>query len=289
MKNTQWIAVTLLFLTFFASCKKDEDAGPILPSAALSNIEIGSGNNELGIAGQDFHFNVEILAGDKIDYVEAKIVQRDNESYDDVWSHGKKWTDHKGAKNATIHSHFDIPEDAVEGVYDFLIIVHDENGSVTEEKRQITIWQPENLPINPTFYTFNVSLNDDFDATTIKKGEPIYMVSRLNFVKDDGTMYFLLINKKHNHRPETVDAIDFDKAIVYDMREHKGMELTGQTGNVDPLPTDFIIGSDTDPMGNPITGEKAWESGTYYAAVIYTNTTHNISVFEYKEITIEME
>src|SRR5690606_29807572 len=60
MKNTQWIAVTLLFLTFFASCKKDEDAEPILPSATLSNIEIGSGNNELGIAGQDFHFNVEI-------------------------------------------------------------------------------------------------------------------------------------------------------------------------------------------------------------------------------------
>lgn len=42
-------------------------------------------------------------------------------------------------KNATVHKHFDIPENAVEGKYDFTIIVNDENGTTLEEKRNITI------------------------------------------------------------------------------------------------------------------------------------------------------
>ncbi|WP_312790008.1 DUF4625 domain-containing protein [Sphingobacterium sp.] len=292
MKKNKLMLVMFLIVTCFTACKKDnENPGQDtenLPKPKMENLEIGIGNNELGVIGQDLHFNVDVLAGDKIDFVEAKIVQRDNETYKSKWNFTKKWEQYKGAKNTNIHSHFDIPLDAVEGIYDFFVIAHDENGTKTEIKRKITIWSKESLPINPTFYTFNVSLNGDFQASTIKKGQPIYMVSRIDYVKDDGKMYILLINKKHNHKPETIQAIDFSKAIVYDMREHKGMKNTGQTGNVDPLPSQFIIGTDKDPFGNPITGEKSWESGTYYAAIIYTNTTHNMSIFEYKEIKIEM-
>ncbi|MGV3603031.1 MAG: DUF4625 domain-containing protein [Dyadobacter fermentans] len=283
-------ALLILTAPAFIACDKDEagvEADSDKPKPTIDNVEIGLNNNEVGVIGSDFHFNVDIVAADKIDIVEVKIVQREGETYAKKWGYEKKWEQHKGAKNTNIHSHFDIPVDATDGIYDFWIIVHDMNGAKLEEKRKITLWSADKLPVNPQVYVFNTFLNGDINATTVKKGEKLFMISRLTGVKDDGKMYMLLINKKHNHRPETVSAIDFNKAIVYDMREHKGIANTSEFVNMDP-PGDFLIGAAKDPKGTAISGDKAWESGTYYLAMVYTNTTHNMSTFQYKEIKIDM-
>lgn len=283
--NPLVLAALFACSVFFTSCNDEDEPAPQLPVPTMENIEIGLSNNEIGIIGQDFHFNVDIVAGDRIDYAEARIVQRSDETYSKEWSFTRVWEQYKGAKNTNIHSHFDIPEDAPEGLFDFFVTVYDENGTKAEEKRKIRIWKAENLPVNPTVYVFNFSASptDDwnFDVTTMKRGDKFYMVTSIDGVKDDGEVYLMLINKKHNYKPESLTGLDFSKVIVYETREHTAIP-NSTLWRVIESPK-IIIGETTkDKLGNDI----VWEDGDYWAAMIYNNTTHNMGTFEYKEVKL---
>ena len=118
-------------------------------------------------------------------------------------------------------------------------------------------------------------------------------------LKGDGKFIVVLINKKNNHRPESIDAIDYSKTIIWNIAEHQGLETSQSFGNssITFTPTfafitpDFVIGSALDnnlPVANPVTDLKAWESGNYYLGVLYQNTTYNMSLFHYIDVTLEM-
>ncbi|WP_443936796.1 DUF4625 domain-containing protein [Pedobacter sp. MW01-1-1] len=148
MKTTKILTLFLVVAIGFTACKKDQSEAE-LAKPTIENIEIGLNNSEIGIIGQDFHFNADVIAGDKIDMVEVKILQKVGGTYSAPWSLTVTWPQYKGAKNTNIHKHFDIPSAAVEGEYDFIITIMDENGTKTEEKRKIRIWTKENLPVFP--------------------------------------------------------------------------------------------------------------------------------------------
>lgn len=312
MKTKQIVAATmLLFVSAFTACKKDDDKAPELTKPVIEGIEIGLNNNEIGVIDQDFHFNADITAGDKIDVVEIKILQKTGETYSKTWSHTVTWTQYKGSKNTNVHKHFSIPTEAAEGKYDFIITVTDENGTKLEEKRNITIYAAGNIPVNPTASIFNIMVNDDNSffytkgsfkeaGSSLKKGDKFNSQITISGVKGSGKMYILLINKKHNHRPESIDQIDFTKAIVYDVFEHKDeantFDFTNTPADFSTNPftvrrwPDLTIGGTTDNNvpATPINGTKAWETGTYYYGVVYLNTTHNISFHKYIEIPLNM-
>lgn len=128
---------TLLLL--LGSCQ--EDVEPDLLSPSINDIEVGLNNDEIGVIGEDFHLNADILAGELIEEVIIQIKPIAEESYVAYWDFELIWDEYKGVRNTNVHKHFDIPEDAVEGVYDFFIIVTDQNGTKTEVKRQITIFK----------------------------------------------------------------------------------------------------------------------------------------------------
>jgi hypothetical protein len=303
--HTSRTLLTLLLLaTLFSACKKDQDApAPLAPT--ITNVEVGLGNNELGVIGKDFHLNAKVLAGSKIENVRVIIQQRSGETYAKVWSHEINWLEYKDTKNASIHKHFDIPADAAEGKYDFLIIVQDQNGTTLEEKRNLTIYEEKNLPVNPKQTIFNLFRNYQryyrkgaftTPGAKLLKGDTLHSQVAISSVKGDGKLYLLLINKKFNHRPESIEQIDFSKAIVYDVVEHKGMATAGDfsntiDGNVVREWPQLVIGGATDnnaPTPNAISGSKAWETGTYYYGLVYKNTTYNMSFFEYIEVPIEL-
>ncbi|KAF2339587.1 DUF4625 domain-containing protein [Flavobacterium nitrogenifigens] len=138
MKTTKLILVSLFAAMAFTSCSNDDsEEKQAIPT--IDKIELGLSNSETATIGADFHFNAEVTAADKIENVQVKIVQKNTETYSEVWSHEITWTQYAGAKNATVHKHFDIPEDAVAGKYDFIIIVNDQNGSKLEVKKNLTI------------------------------------------------------------------------------------------------------------------------------------------------------
>ncbi|QDO94446.1 hypothetical protein FNB79_10880 [Formosa sediminum] len=112
-----------------------------------------------------------------------------------------------------------------------------------------------------------------------------------------GIMYGLLIKKSYNHKPETIEEIDFDKVIVTEVVEHvdeedifilKNNRDTGHWNYGLPLQIGAIEDNLT-PTANPITDGRAWETGTYYYGVVYTNLSYNRSTFKYIEFDIKME
>lgn len=303
-KITFFTIATLIMGVFFTACDKDDEIAPEL--STIENVEIGSGNNEIGVIGRDFHFEMDVVAGDKIDDVQVKIQQRSDETYSKDWSFEIEWDQYNGVKNANVHTHFDIPEDAAEGTYDFVIIVNDENGTTLEEVMTISIYLPENLPVDPQLGIFNISKNGDslyrdgefLGDNQVANNDTLSSQVSIEGVKGDGRMYILLINKALNHRPETIADIDFSKAIVYDIFEHENEEQVYSFSNFifDPetftmvrgLPS-LTIGAASDnnaPDSNPIDGDKAWENGNYYFGVVYQNTTYNHNFHHYIEFGV---
>lgn len=138
MKTTKLILASLFAAIAFTSCSSDDsEQNQAIPK--IDKIELGLSNSETATIGADFHFNAEVTAADKIKNVQVKIVQKSTETYSKVWFHEITWTQYADSKNATVHKHFDIPEDATEGKYDFIIIVNDQNGSKLEVKKNLTI------------------------------------------------------------------------------------------------------------------------------------------------------
>lgn len=127
------------------SCKKENEL-PVFAEPSISNVELGLGNSGIAVVGQDFHFEMDVVAGERIETISISIVQRESETYPSEWRHEITWEQYKGARNTNVHKHFDIPEDAPEGTYDFLIIVSDQNGSELEETYTLGIYLPDNLP-----------------------------------------------------------------------------------------------------------------------------------------------
>jgi len=134
----------VLSIFFYSACS--EDPVPMLKAPTIENIELGSGDNGIAIIGQDFHFNADVEAGDKIETVDITIRQKSGETYPADWSMSIIWDQYKGLKNTNVHQHFDIPEDAVEGIYEVVILVKDQNGETTEVTRDLTIYNEASFP-----------------------------------------------------------------------------------------------------------------------------------------------
>lgn len=301
-KAIKMFTAFLLLVSSITACKEDENPLPELPIPTMDNIELGLGDAGVGIIAQDFHFNASIVAAGKIEKVEIKILQKEEETYSEIWEHEIIWDEYKDLKNATVHKHFTIPENAIEGKYDFIITVYDQNGSKLERKRDIAIYSAANIPVEPKITQLSLKKNGQsiFDlhgmnenpTENFSKGDTLTSHVDISFVKGDGIVYLLLIKKSANHNPTTIEEIDFSQAIVYDMYEHKNqtsvfnfsnflIDLTTNPFTVIKRIPGFGIGTEKDnriPVAGAISGDKAWGSGEYNLVVIYKNTTYNKTV-----------
>jgi hypothetical protein len=306
-KRRAFRSLSLLFVFLFSifsfSCDRKDDVAPDVPAATLENIEIGSGGNGKGIIGRDFHFDMDVVAATRIADIQVLIKQKTGVTYSKDWSFEVTWEEFKGVKNTNVHKHFEIPQDAPEGNYDFIIRVKDENGSMKEEIRPVELINADKLPVLPELYSFMLQkkgkgfvyiFNRGYTDPSDKgyaKGDTLSAYVDIRHVKDDGVIYTLLIKKSGNHRPECVKDIDFSKVIVADVREHKGIKevgvFTNYVGLPDFSPRDLVIGASSDnniPSAGKI--ENAWTSGDYYFGIVYTNTTHNMSAHYYIDLKL---
>jgi len=286
----------MLVIAGLSACKKENTEQDALKPTA-ENVEIGTANNKRALRGRDFHFNADILAASKIKDVKLVISQKAGQTYTSGWKFELSWPEYIGAKNTNVHKHFTIPAVAPEGTYDFAVIVQDENGSQLEIKGDLIILDPANLPVDPKIGRDFVSRNgtliyytDTYEEKELifKKGDEMSLHAQVSEIKDDGILYSVLIKKKFNYYPESIDKLDLSKVIVVTKVEHKGL---GNAAKVSTLKlVNGVYGGETikvgaamdnnEPSANAITGEKAWESGQYQWVILYKNTTHNISVFK---------
>lgn len=59
-KTKQLFNFIPVLLLIFSSCIDEDNTPKTLP--AVSDIEVGLHNNEIGVIDDDFHFNAEVLA-----------------------------------------------------------------------------------------------------------------------------------------------------------------------------------------------------------------------------------
>ncbi len=299
MKNS--ITLLMLLVVFATSCKKDDKPDIIAPTA--TNIEIGTANNKQAIRGRDFHLNADVVAGDKIKAVEIKILQKAGQTYTSTWKFELAWEQYNGAKNTNVHKHFTIPAEAPEGKYDFYFTVLDENGTRLEIKEDFTIIDAANMPVDPKIGRDIFSRNgtviyymDSYveQELIFKKGDEFTAHAQVSEIKGDGILYTVLIKRKANYFPESIDKLDLSKAIVISKVEHKGLPNASKISTLKQVNGVYggetiTIGAEKDgnePITNPIIGEKAWESGKYNLVILYKNTTYNMSTYKSIPITI---
>lgn len=311
-KTKQLFNFIPVLLLIFSSCIDEDNTPKTLP--AVSDIEVGLHNNEIGVIDDDFHFNAEVLAGDLLEAVQVDIIQKSEENYEKEWSFQIIFTDRiEGLKNASLHRHFSIPAEAPRGKYDFIITVIDQNGTSLEEVREINIIDAADYPeVSPYVSVFGIDRidtegksgfnnfynNGNFqnpNAAFFSKDESIWSTFQIGNTKGDGIMYGLLIKTSHNHKPENIEEIDFNKVIVTEYLEHNGEEEVfvlknnRDTGHWNYGPV-LKIGAEKDnnlPDPYSITESKDWGNGSYYYGVVYTNLSYNRSTYKY--ITFEIK
>lgn len=289
----------MLLSGLLPSCKKEEQASVPNPPTA-EHVEIGYANNKQAIRGRDFHFNADLLAGDKIESVQVEILAKAGQTYTSQWKMEIAWDEYKGLKNANVHKHFTIPIEAPEGKYDFFFIVNDANGTKLELKEDFQIFDAANMPVDPVVDRDIFSRNDDMvyymdnfveDPIVFKKGDKFTARAQIKQIQGDGILYTALIKRTLNHSPETVDKLDLTKAIIISKVEHRELGLAAKVNtyklvNGTLSRDDIMIGAEKDGLGSPINGERQWASGQYNLVILYKNTTFNMSAFKSIPMTI---
>lgn len=89
------ILASILVSELFVSCKKEGETSEVF-SLKAENVEIGYANNKQAIRGRDFHFDADILAGDKIESVQVKILPKAGQAYTSSWKTEMAWDEFKG-------------------------------------------------------------------------------------------------------------------------------------------------------------------------------------------------
>src|SRR5690606_6797771 len=214
------------------SCSDDDKLEIELSKPIIENIEIGSGNNGIGVIGRDFHFDMDVLAGEALADIQVKIIGKENQAYDHTWSFEITWDEYQGMKNTNVHKHFDIPNDAPQGDYYFVILVNDQNGTVLKQQKEISLIKASDLPVEPKLYLWTIQ-TDQGDSHYVNEllenpegvelCRDVVLTSQI-FIENEkevGKVYILLIKIQASHFSETVEDIDFSKAIVYDVFELK--------------------------------------------------------------------
>src|SRR5699024_1346697 len=107
----------MISMLLFNSCSDDDDQQIVQVKPTIEAIEIGSVNNGIGIIGRDFHFDMDVVAGEALGDIQVKIEGKSDQTYDHKWSFEITWDEYQGMKNTNVHKHFDIPNDAPSGVY----------------------------------------------------------------------------------------------------------------------------------------------------------------------------
>ena len=296
--------VKLFFLFFvaaatFTACNNDDDERTATKPTA-TNVEIGTANNKRALIGRDFHFNADIVAGDKIADVQLKILPKKGETYTKDWKCELSWIEYKSAKNTNVHKHFNIPAEAPEGKFDFYFIVKDENGTELEIKEELTITDPANMPADPLIGRDMLSRNDDLiyhmetwvePELIFKKNDLLTAHAQVSQIMGDGILYSVLIKKSLNYHPESIDNLDLKKVIVISKVEHKDLPPASKIATLQKINEvwggqSITIGAEKEADGTAIAGGKAWQSGQYNWVVLYKNTTYNLSVYKSMSITI---
>ncbi|MHC1777172.1 MAG: DUF4625 domain-containing protein [Lentimicrobium sp.] len=256
MKTIRIMLVTLSAIAIFASCKKDEE----IKAPEFVKFELGYDNSGTAVIGADLHMDAEILADGKIANIMVEIHHEGDHGIKLVleteWEFDSTYTTgYAGAKNVDFHEHVDIPTSAEAGDYHFHLIVTDMEGNRTEKEAELELIVPTdtNAPV------ITVS-NSPSNGQLFSNGSAIAISGNITDDKALGGIYIGLVSTAQSLADSEVNATN----TITLLHTH---EFTNS------LSFDFnasiIVGAlqDNNVPQKPITGDIAWQSGSYYLLI----------------------
>jgi hypothetical protein len=134
---------SILLFAFITGCSKDDEVVPLLPPE-LSSVEIGTANSKTAYAGQDFHLEASLQSQNPLASLKIQITPVVSGR---GWIYSALYTQQvAGLKNAVFHEHLKVPDDALAGDYDLLLLITDQNGLKTEYRSSIKVIKDPSLP-----------------------------------------------------------------------------------------------------------------------------------------------
>jgi len=234
MFATSFLKRTIVLLGLSISligCKKDEE-NSLIVAPEFAGIEIGTANTKTAYAGQDFHIEATLKAGANLSGLKVQITPVVSGR---GWSFSQIYTkDIKGLKNAVFHEHLLVPEDAVAGEYDLLLVLTDESGGRSEYKSTIKIIKN---PMLPSASLMSVVFDGNSD---LQLSGRIKAPNNLEFIKVE--IQSTLWTRIYDFNGVDVEnKTEFDLSEVIDMRQppkghyHVNITIADQKNNRLPL------------------------------------------------------
>ena len=131
------ISFFILGVSFLFSCSKEDNKNDQqLPAPIIESVEIGEQNAKTAYIGDEFHLEATFIAEAGIKEVKLQITYPNGDSSFRI---EQTFPDFVGLKGGHIHKHFDIPADAKEGNYDFLLTITGQNDKTISVKETLVI------------------------------------------------------------------------------------------------------------------------------------------------------
>lgn len=131
------------FLTH-SSCTKSDAPPPV-----IHLTELGYENSRTVSPGSDLHFEADIVAEGKIDYISLEIHPEGDHGKagsvlgtESEWEVDTVYTGFTGLKNTLLHEHVEVPANTGTGTWHFYLRVTDLLGQQTILEEEISIQHP---------------------------------------------------------------------------------------------------------------------------------------------------
>lgn len=243
------IAITTALISF-PSCKDDDN--PSRP--VISSMELGLNNSKTGYVGDDLHVEAEVVAEATISTIEVEIHQEED-SNDGAWTYDSVYTEFSDLKNTTFHKHIDISADADTGTYHFHFIVTDKDGNQTEYEEELLITIPEDSEAPEITISSAPTSGETFSS-----GQTITISGTVTDDISLGGLYIGLVRDGQSLADSEVNATNTITMLhTHDFDEGDSYTFTAT----------ITVGASQDNNITPkdITGDIAWQSGSYYILV----------------------
>jgi hypothetical protein len=141
--NFRSFAFCILLFAVITGCSKEDAVSPLLPPE-ISGVESGTANSKTAYAGQDFHLEAMLQSQNTLSSLKIQITPVVSGR---GWIYSAVYTKNvAGLKNAVFHEHLKVPEDALAGDYDLLLLITDQSGLKTEYRSSIKVIKDLSLP-----------------------------------------------------------------------------------------------------------------------------------------------
>ena len=262
------ISFILLGITFLVSCSKDENKNEQQLSAPIiESLEIGEQNAKTAYIADEFHLEATFIAEAGIKEVKLQITYPNGDSSVRI---EQTFPEFVGLKGGHIHKHFDIPADAKEGNYDFLLTITGQNDKKISVKETIVVEKKIDFTENNSLSLSTLQLGVLNKTISMPRADFLAKLQSENVSFDQGSVFDpITYYATRNNAPFARYKVEVSFANVFDL-DIRPYQLYDGVDTITLIPVD--------DNGEEITNDQPEQVFKYFQQYI---SSFNPNVYQY--------